>query len=171
MIRKINGKNCRIPSGNQQVLVQLSTTNPIYLDYVYVGANTIKVGDTIFLRSLLSSFSPSIEPEYATDTIRLYWNTSFDVNAATQLASFTLDVNTTGFSFSRRIHFPSISTGKIINTAFNTGNDSGDFTTTISTPSITNWLSSNGYFFLTADANLGSQIGDSVSIYYITIEI
>lgn len=169
MIRKINGKNCRIPSGNSPSTWQLSTTNPIYLGYVYVGANTIKVGDTIFLRSLLSSFS--LSPEYVTDTIRLYWNTSVDVSGATQLAEFTLGVNTTGYSFSRRIHFPSISTGKIINIAFNIGNDSGDFVTTISTPSITNWLSSNGYFFLTADANLGAQIGDSVILYYITLSV
>jgi len=149
--------------------VQLSTTNLVYLDYVYVGANTIKVGDTIFLRSLISSFS--IEPEYLTDTIRLYWNSSFDISGATQLATFTLNVNAKGYSFSRRINFPSISTGKIINTTLNTGNDSNDFSTAISTPSITNWLSTNGYFFLTADANIGAQIGDSVLVYYITIEI
>lgn len=164
MIRKINGKQVRILSGNVEQAAQLPTVT-LLLDYVYVAGGTFKVGDVIFIRtSLLKSGTAN------SYVIRLYWNTTYSTSGATQIATYTIpsaDRNT--FLF-RRLHFSTSATALVLNTSFSSNNDMGDSATTFSTVSVASWLSTSGYFFLSCDAG-GARITDTIRTLYISMEI
>lgn len=163
MIRKINGKRVRILSDGVQTRFIIPTGNTIIND-VIISANELKSPDTLTLRSaVLKSGTTN------TLTMRLYWNTTVSTVGATQLGLYGIAASTRYVQFYRRIFFSDNSTGIMMNTGFNATNDMGDYGTTISTVSISNWLSTTGYFFITIDGVGGAT--DEVSGVYLSLEI
>lgn len=163
MIRKINGKRVRILSDGVQTRFIIPTGNTIIND-VIISANELKSPDTLTLRSaVLKSGTTN------TLTMRLYWNTTLSTVGATQLGLYGIAASTQYVQFYRRIFFSDNSTGIMMNTGFNATNDMGDYGTTISTVSISNWLSTTGYFFITIDGVGGAT--DEVSGVYLSLEI
>lgn len=163
MIRKINGKRVRILSDGTQTRFIIPTGNTILND-VIISANELKSPDTLTLRSaVLKSGTTN------TLTMRLYWNTTLSTVGATQLGLYGIAASTQYVQFYRRIFFSDNSTGLMMDTVFNATNDMGDYATTISTVSISNWLSTTGYFFISIDGVGGAT--DEVSGVYLSLEI
>lgn len=164
MIRKINGEFTRIVSGTAESGLILPTALTL-MNYIFIAGNVIKVGDVLTLRAAI--LKTGTTNSYV---IRLYWNTLYTTSGATQLGVYTIPTTARHVQFYRRIHFSSSSAGKSLNTTFNTQNDMGDSATTMSTTSITNWLTSDGFFFLTVDAG-GARLTDSIQTIYLSGEI
>jgi hypothetical protein len=164
MIRKINNVFARIESPCDEQAAQSPSGALIYLDAVRIKADRIKVGDTLCIRSAILKSGTAL-----TCVARLYWNTSVNVSGATQLAQFSISSSSRHSSFLRRIHFDTNSSAKIIRTNFDTTNDMGDFSIVFTTVSITNWLSTTGYFFITIDAT--GRTSETLKTLYISAEI
>ena len=163
MIRKINGKRVRILSEGSQSRFEVPTGNTI-INSVLISANELKSPDTLIIRAaVLKSGTTN------TLTMRLYWNTTTSTVGATQLGLYGIGASTQYVQFYRRIFFSDNSTGIMMNTSFNSLTDMGDYGTTISTVSISNWLSTTGYFFISIDGVGGAT--DQVSNVYISLEI
>jgi hypothetical protein len=164
MIRKINNVFARIESPCDEQASQSPQGALIYLDGVLIKADRIKVGDTIWIRSVILKSGTSL-----TCTGRLYWNTSINTSGATQLAVFTISSSTRHFGFLRRIHFPSQNSGVIMRVTTDLSTDMGDQATNTTSIAIPGWLSTTGYFFITIDAT--GRTPETLKTLYISVEI
>lgn len=168
MIRRINGVNLRRPSGlTASSFSSLFSVTPgdNILNHVFVTANTFTTGDIIFLRT---SFIKSGSTD--SYTIRFWWNSSLSTSGATQLGVYTNPAGTRQANINRKICFLSPSSGIVINTTTSIAGSSGDFAITLSTVSITNWLTTDGYFFVT-HSQVNLRVSDSVYCLYLSLEI
>lgn len=164
MIRKINNVFARIESPCDEQAAQNPSGSLIYLDGIKVDAGRIKVGDTICIRAVILKSGTALSC-----VARLYWNTTINTSGATQLGQVTISASARHCAFNRRIHFSSSSIGVSMKTTYDTLVDIGDFPTQISTTSITNWLNTNGYFFITIDAT--GRTSETLRTLYISVEI
>ena len=161
MIKKINNKKVRLTSDGS-LTNEVVPTSLTYLNSVLVNANTIKPPDTIFIRSKISK-SGTTDPF----TLRLYWNTGVTVSAAVQLATVTLLATNRTLDLNRRIFFSDNNNGRMFSTTQNVVTDFGGSTSALSLVTITDWLTTDGYFFMTCDAVAGgvdSIIGINLSL-------
>lgn len=167
MIRRINGVNLRRPSGlTASSLTSLTgvAAGDNILNHVFVTANTFTTGDIILL---ITSFIKSGSTD--SYTIRFWWNSSLSTSGATQLGVYTNPAGTRQANINRKICFLSPSSGIVINTTTSIAGSSGDFAITLSTVSITNWLTTDGYFFVTHSQVL-VRTTDSVYCLYLSLE-
>lgn len=167
MIRKVNDIYVRPLSGLTQsgVIPLGGTAEDFIANHIFMEADQFKTGDIIRLRTFWNKTGTT-----DTATLRFYFNTSLSTTGATQLGVYTFPAANRSVGLNRKICFLSPSSGIIINTTFNIPNSDGDYATTINTISITNWLTSSGYFFVTVTrSNL--RLTDSVSCLYLSLEL
>lgn len=167
MIRKINNKNLRILSGNTQS--SGLPTSLLYLNSVRSGSLSSDSNRIIDPPNVVI-FRAAFEKSNTTTglTCSFYWNTTVDVSGATQLATFRIAQTSRYQQFSRRIYFTNSNTALLMNVNFNQSLDNGDNATTLSTVSVTNWSTTDGYFFFTCAAESGTS--DTITNIYLTAE-
>lgn len=167
MIRKVNGVYVRPDCGlTQSDTISLSGAAVDFItNYIFMEADQFKTGDIIRLRTFWNKTGTTDSA-----TLRFYFNTSLSTTGATQLGVYTFPAANRSVGLNRKICFLSPSSGVIISTSFNVANSDGDYATTISTVSISNWLTSSGYFFVTVNRP-GLRLVDSVSCLYLSLEL
>lgn len=168
MIRKVNDIYLRPECGlTQSDTISLFNLTPgdYIANHILVGADQFKTGDIVRLRTCWTKTGTNDAA-----TIRFYYNTSLSTTGATQLAIYTFAAGNRSIHINRKICFLSPSSGVIMSTSYNGPSSDGDFATTISTVSITNWLTTSGYFFTTV-AQTNARFTDSVACLYMSIEV
>jgi hypothetical protein len=167
MIRKFNETYIRPLSGlTQSGNLSLFSTSPsnVIANHLPVSANQFNTGDVIRIRSHWTK-SGSTD----STTLRLWFNTSLSTSGATDLGYISMSGGRLQILFSRRLCFFSSSTA-VGMSSFDTSHGDGPVSTSIQTYSITNWLSSSGFFFMTYSTT-NSKVVDNVNCLYISIEI
>ncbi len=164
MIRKINPIFAR-PLSENNIEPYVVPTGVTYLNKIIVDANELSSPNVYTLRSVI--LKSGTTNSY---TFRLYWNTTVTTAGATLLASYTLPATTIQYiAIARYLYFDTNSTLQIMNPNYTAAaSDIGDFPTTASTITVSNWLSNSGYFFVSCDAAPSGV--DSVGSTYLSIE-
>ncbi len=174
MIRTINNRNLRIISNGNLLNVGAPTQSKIFTtsinnSYISNGFGTPDfaklVPDVITFRSSFTKTGTA-----SGVTFRLYWNTSLSTSGATQLATFQITNTITHVNFHRRIFFTNSNTARLMNTTYDSTTDIGDYNTTLSTVTISNWTTQEGYFFFACDA-VSPFATDTLSQIYFSAEI
>lgn len=165
MIRKVNTKYSRLLSDNNLVGPDTPTGGTI-LNSVFLNPNELPSPNVCHLRTL-------IEKNGTTNAfiLRLYWNTTKTISGATLLGSYAMPAAAIGcISFTRRIFFNSSTTARMANPNYSAStSDIQDLPTTISTITVSNWLSNGGYFFVYCDPSPSAV--DTITGIYLSIEV
>ena len=103
-----------------------------------------------------------------TFTIKLYFNTTVTISGATQMGTYSVLAAGTSPSIYRRFVFDSATTAKGMTSSFSATNDTGDQATPVATYTISSWLETGGYFFITGLRLTGTETLQSVKM---TIEV
>jgi hypothetical protein len=168
MIRRINGINLRVPSRTSLgASIGLASVSPgdVIANEIYVKADTLKTGDVIRLRT---SWTKTGTTDAA--TFKLYWNSSLSTSGATLLGTYTLAAANRMVSWNRRMCFLSPSSAIVVIPSTSLATSDGDQALTLSTLSVTNWLTTDGYFFTTVTTQ-NLRLTDSVNCLYISLEL
>jgi hypothetical protein len=168
MIRRINGINLRVPSRTSLgASIGLASVSPgdVIANEIYVKADTLKTGDVIRLRTSWTKTGTTNDA-----TFKFYWNSSLSTSGATLLGTYTLAAANRMISWNRSLCFLSPSSAIVVIPSTSLSSSDGDQALTLSTLSVTNWITTNGYFFTTVTTqNLG--LVDSVNCLYISLEL
>lgn len=165
MIRNINTISSRPLSDNYSISYEVPTTTKI-LNRVFFDANELSAPNVYAFRSVILKSGTTNSYVF-----RLYWNTTLSTTGATLLASYELPAtNIRYISINRKIFFDTSTTAQIMNPSYSASTtDIGDFPTTLSSVSVSNWLSTAGYFFISCDASPSGV--DSIKGLYLSIEV
>lgn len=165
MIRNINGKYSRLLSDNNLV-GPITPTGGTILNAVFLNPNELSSPNVCQLRSVIQKSGTT-----NSFIFRFYWNTTKTFAGATLLGSYAMPAAAIGYiSITRRIFFNSATTARMANPNYSgSTTDIQDLPTTISTVTVSNWLSNGGYFFVYCDASPGAV--DTVTGVYLSIEV
>lgn len=143
MIKKINTKQLR-PDSSINLSGPLIPTSNLILNDVFFAGGVLSAPNVYTIRCGIFKNGTSDQTPFG-----LYWNTTLTFGGATLLSSFGIPVSSIQYySCIRRIYFDSTSTAKILNPSFSGATDQGTSTGILSTITITDWLTTSGYFFV-----------------------
>ena len=166
MIRKWNNIDLRIPGIGSTSISGSSLTDTV-LSSVLIPGNTFEVGDNIKVRAVYAKGIAN-STNY---TIRLHWNTNAHLTGATQLAQYNLiGSGDTSPSLYRTMTFKNSNQAIIISTGVSTTDDIIVGSLSADTLSNIN-ISSTGYILASAQRTTISRTNDSITCYYLSIEV